>query len=342
MKHDTDLLNSINILEVARKLNIEFNRNNKALCFIHNENQPSLSFEIKRNMWHCFGCGVGGNAIRLVQEKNKMSFNDACVWLEKNFNLSSASQYTKYDCKRKVSHTTQIKTNKELIKPIKPDAELYSSILAYLKLGDRARDYLCNVRKLSEETLLKNKIVSIDDSTKFYEWLRKTYTTSKLIQAGLLKENKDGGYRNHWWTEGIVFPYINYSDEIVNLQLRPYDNTTSKYIFLHGQSTCLYNENSLSQLENGKTIFLCEGAIDVLSLLKKGFYAVGLPGVSTLKDEWISILRRFNIEIVFDNDEAGMKSAQKHKIILQEKNINVRIRDISPYKDINAMLVAEE
>ena len=73
MKHNTDLLNSINILEVAEKLNIEFNRNNKALCFIHNEVQPSLSFEPKRNMWYCFGCGVGGNVAKRGSQRRRRS-----------------------------------------------------------------------------------------------------------------------------------------------------------------------------------------------------------------------------------------------------------------------------
>lgn len=341
MKHNTDLLNSINILEVAEKLNIEFNRNNKALCFIHNEAQPSLSFEPKRNMWYCFGCGVGGNVIKLVQEKNKMSFHDACVWLEKNFNLPSFPGDTQYTFEKKNRPTIHSKVHNDSKKATRPDTELYKAMLEYLELSDRAKDYLCNVRNLSDGVLYKNGIVSIEDSKKFYEWLRKTYSDSRLLEAGLLTEDPYGTYKNHWWMEGIVFPYFNYSGEIINLQIRPYKETKSKYIFLHGQNTCMYNENSLLDLDNGSTVFLCEGAIDVLSLLKKGFCAVGLPGVPTLKKEWISILSRFNIEIVFDNDAAGQRAAEKHKQALREKNINVRIRDISPYKDINEMLVAE-
>ena len=79
-------LNSLPIEEVADKLGIEVKKH-KALCFNHEDHNPSISFSISKNIYKCWVCNVGGNPIKLVREKEKCSFQEACLWLSENFDI---------------------------------------------------------------------------------------------------------------------------------------------------------------------------------------------------------------------------------------------------------------
>ena len=79
-------LNSLPIEEVADKLGIEVKKH-KALCFNHDDHNPSISFSISKNIYKCWVCNVGGNPIKLVREKEKCSFQEACLWLSEKFDI---------------------------------------------------------------------------------------------------------------------------------------------------------------------------------------------------------------------------------------------------------------
>jgi DNA primase len=84
---NTDELKNISIIEVAKRLGIQV-KNEKAMCFNnHDRKTPSLSFNTRENYWNCFGCNQGGDSIRLVQKYYGCSFEEACTWLSKEFNI---------------------------------------------------------------------------------------------------------------------------------------------------------------------------------------------------------------------------------------------------------------
>lgn len=73
-------LKGLPIEEVARRLGMEVGRH-RALCFMHDDHHPSLSFNVRKNIYYCFVCQKGGGPIRLVQDREGWSFQEACVWL---------------------------------------------------------------------------------------------------------------------------------------------------------------------------------------------------------------------------------------------------------------------
>lgn len=79
-------LNELPIEEVADKLGLEVRRH-KALCFMHNDHSPSITFSTYKNIYRCWVCGVGGGPIKLVQDKEGWNFQEACIWLGQKFNV---------------------------------------------------------------------------------------------------------------------------------------------------------------------------------------------------------------------------------------------------------------
>jgi DNA primase len=335
--YDAEKLNELDILSVASALGIPVRRN-KTLCFMHNENTPSLIFFPKNNTWYCFGCRVGGNVINLVMKKQQLGFMDACMWLERNF--ATANMQPSYTPRKRSQTVINNKLTSEAC--TEPDHVLYSEIVDYLKLSEQAKQYLCTNRALSQDVVKAHSIVSLDDPKAFNTWLIQNYEKDRLIKAGLLREHGEGEPSQIWHKHGIVFPYINRNKQIANMQLRPCKiERGPKYIFLSGVETCLYNENRLACLPHGKEVFLCEGVIDTLSMITAGYEAVGLPGAGTLKDEWLRMLAPFNINIVLDSDETGRMSARAVKTELEARNINVQLLYLGEYNDVNEMLVRE-
>lgn len=336
--HDTARLKEIPILDVARALELSV-KNKKALCFLHDEKTPSLSFDTKTNIWHCFGCNVGGDVIGLVMRKKQLKFTDACSWLEcKFFGANNYVQtYTNRENQKRVIAKNPVR------KPLtESDYDLYAEIICYLNLSKKAERYLCEKRHLSPSAVRSHNIVSLEDTGAFYAWLNRSFKSERLLRAGLLNVGDAGEIYSLWRKSGIIFPYFDYSGRILNLQIRPYESDKGqKYIFLKGIQTCMYNENRLSQLTLGADVFLCEGAIDTLTMLTAGFEAVGLPGAATLKDEWVDMLSRFNINIVLDSDVAGQKNAALHEKTLKSRNINVQQYITNGFKDVNEMFIAE-
>ena len=74
-KSADDIKKQYSIIDIAIKLGLNIDRNNKAICPFHNDKNPSLSFNVKENYYHCFSCGASGDNIKLVMELLKCSFN---------------------------------------------------------------------------------------------------------------------------------------------------------------------------------------------------------------------------------------------------------------------------
>ena len=79
-------LDTLSVYDVAERLGIEIVRNH-TLCFMHDDHHPSMSFKKSDNSWRCYVCGVGGHSIELVKRYNGYTFQGACIWLARNFNI---------------------------------------------------------------------------------------------------------------------------------------------------------------------------------------------------------------------------------------------------------------
>lgn len=297
--YDIHLLNSIPILEVAKALGIKVNRNKKALCFNHKENVPSLSFETKINIFKCFGCGIKGNVIKLVQEYNEMSFPAACNWISSNFSYhpfftqsdTSISIINKNYCKPYNYKSDKIASH------YVPDSEVYSWLLAHSNgLSQKGKKYLNDKRKFSSDLIEKLKIFDImDPKTTIYSMI-KVFGFDRVVKCGLYTKYPI------WNKYVIVFPFFDIAGNIIYFQGR---YLPRGFRNLNDVPTVPWNLQIFKKLNNHDSIYICEGITDTIAALELHLNAIGILGVDNFKEEYINYFKFLKVYVISDNDEAG-------------------------------------
>jgi DNA primase catalytic core len=299
-------LKNIPIVRVAEKLGIVIPRSHKILCFLHDENSPSLSFNRKNNTWKCFGCGKGGDVIKLVQEFCKYSFIDACGWLSKEFNVGST--YSSFDISRielaKKHYQENLRKNNEKSKT-NVDPEVYEWVLENANLSPTGKEYLLK-RGLDESTIKYFRLVDIPNPENFFQKAREKWGIERLFNCGIAKM-KNSKYVLTWWPNVILIPFINEENKVIYLQGRNIKASSNerKYINLSGVPLELFNGLILSKAKPQSTIYICEGAMDAMMATKYKMQAVGVPGAHAFNEKWASRFSKFKIIVIPDNDAAG-------------------------------------
>lgn len=319
-KHDIDKFNKYSIIQVASELGIIVRRN-KCRCFLHQEKTPSLSFDIKKNIWKCFGCNEGGNVVKLVEKKLNCNFIEACEWLEnKNFN--------------------EVKTEE-----IKIDLSLNNKIYSYI-LSDCGNvqipvDYLVKTRRINKNIILNMNIIGIDNIDEFYKKLFSKFMIGDLEQTGLITYDLFE-LNKIFKDKGIVIPFYNYNGDLQTIQYRCINQVSKdyRYVFPKNAKLCMFNEKILKQKIS--EVWLCEGAIDAMSLMTYGLNAVALPGVNNFNDEWLDYFIGKKVYIIFDNDDAGVKQSKIMYEKFKNKCIWVEVRTLDKkFNDVNEKLMTE-
>ncbi|MFK2823835.1 CHC2 zinc finger domain-containing protein [Arcobacter sp. YIC-80] len=293
MKYDKEKLNSIDILEVSNMLGIKNTSKKGIPCFNgHDSKSPSLHFYHNTNTFYCFGCGIGTKNINLVMEYCDVSFLEACEILEKHFFGNSPYQRPK----RKITYQYKIDL-------FSHDSEVYQWILDNSTLSQRGLDYLQD-RGYSLETIRKQRIFDISNTEDFFKSLRKKWDDERLYKCGLLK-TYDNGFSNCWWCYTIVFPCLNLKSQVINLEGRYIDHEHLRWVHLPNVKSSIYNLQILDQCNIGEKVYICEGVSDTLSMLEKGYKAIGIMGATNFKKEYIYYFMDYDIYVIPDNDNGG-------------------------------------
>ena len=181
-------LHELNCEDVARRLGLEVNMH-QAHCFMHQDKRPSLAF--KNNLWKCFACDKGGDAISLVEEKCNLSFVEACTWLCEQYHIYMPSTNLKNTKKRpKLRHRRTLVIDREESRP-DFDGDVASAIINLADLEAKGKEFLFTERKLSAQVVEKMKIKSVEDSTEMKEILMNTFGEERLIKCKMLKRDNN-------------------------------------------------------------------------------------------------------------------------------------------------------
>lgn len=319
-KYDVDKYNKYSIIQVASELGIIV-RKNKCRCFLHHEKTPSLSFDLRRNIWKCFGCNEGGNVIKLVEKKLNCTFVEACEWLENKTFTEVKKEDIKFD---------------SLL-----NKKIYSYILSDCGNLQIPFDYLVKMRKIEKNVVSNMNIRGINNIDEFYNKLFSKFMIGEIEQSGLITFDLFESNKT-FKDQGIIIPFYNYSGELQTIQYR-YINQINKdyrYVFPKNAKLCMFNEKILKQQIS--EVWLCEGAIDAMSLMTYGLNSVALPGVNNFNDEWLDYFVGKKVYIIFDNDDAGIKQSSILYEKFKNKNIWVEVRNLEKeYNDINEKLMTE-
>ena len=300
-------LNEIPIEEVAEKLGLEVRRH-KALCFAHDDHNPSITFSTLKNIYKCWVCGIGGGPINLVQDKEGLSFQDACIWLGQKFNVWRPERKTDRNILKRTS-PTKIYLTKHKEETIAFDKEVYTWLIDNTPLLELAKKFLFKERCLNEDVILKLRIGSVVNSLNIVEALVNKFGEDVCLRTGLIRRNNNGLYF-YFCTPCLLFPYYDLDGSLVGIQSR-YLGTNEKaprFQFMSSQKTRLYNMPILNGLKRGDKLYISEGITDCLALLSEGLYAVAIPSATILPKEDLILLKNYELHMYPDRDEAGQQA----------------------------------
>ena len=279
-------------------------RNWVGLCPFHDDSKPSFTVFPETQSYYCFGCGKGGDVFRFLQDHEKIDLKGAVNRLAQ---LSGQSAMFRFD-------TKEMEAWARVREALKDSVEFYHSCL-----NPDAFHYIEAKRGLSPQLIKRMKLGyakgGLNDAL-----LKKGYPSEACLKAGVVKA--DG---RDYFLHRIIIPYLK-NREVVQIRGRLFPDeiiSPAKYLPLPGPVR-LYNEDAL-RFQN---IVLTEGEFDCLSLLDKGFDAIGVPGVNAFKEEWVAGFKGKDVFIAFDNDHdpaKGQAGALKVARLFHKAGIQSRI-----------------
>lgn len=306
-------------------------RNLLGLCPFHAEKTPSFTVSPDKQIFHCFGCGAGGNVFTFMMKHGGLSFPEAARTLARRYGIDLPTRDLSPYEKKKL-------TERETILTLIDEALVfYRDQLLSEKGGQQAMGYLLK-RGMTRKTIDDYRLGFAPDG---WDHLARHLHSRKrspamAAQAGLIIPRKKGeGYYDRFRNR-IVFPIFNAQNQPIGFGGRVMDDALPKY--LNGPETPVYNKSrSLYGLNTARrkcretgTVYVVEGYFDLLSMHQVGITnTVATLGTSLTADH-VRILRGFVGEggkavLVYDSDQAGIKAAQRSVAIFQKGDLEARI-----------------
>lgn len=275
-----------------------------ARCPFHTEKSPSFSVNRKKQFYHCFGCGAGGNAVSFLMEFNHLNFVEA---------IEDLAGFAGVDVPREAAeYSDEKKDFSSLYAVLEQVAVFYVEQLRKNSQGSDAVEYL-KTRGLSGEVA---KIFSLGYAPNEWDALAARFDNQLLIDAGMLVKKEDGKVYDRFRGR-LVFPIRDKRKRVIGFGGRVLDGSLPKY--LNSPETAVFSKGRelyglselLDKLSKPKRILIVEGYMDVLALSQFGVaYSVAALGTAASKTH-LDLLFRFTSELVFcfDGDVAGQKAA---------------------------------
>jgi DNA primase len=338
MGQSEEIKSKLDIVEVIREyVPVKaVGANFQALCPFHNEKSPSFVISPDKQIWHCFGCGRGGDVFAFVMEKEGLGFMETLRLL-----APKAGVVLKYENQQEYSQRNRLLDILELT------GKYYAHVLG-APLGKTARDYLLQ-RELAEDTIQDWQLgYSPDSWDSLYKFLQarplsgKKYTDEEIFLAGLIiKKNSDnGGWRGYYdrFRDRIMFPIWDVNNNIIAFTARvnPAKEQTEKMgKYINSPQTKVYDKSRvLFALNKAKTAIrqadlaiVVEGQMDAISCHQHGFKNVVASSGTALTAEQVALLKRFtnNVALLFDMDAAGQLAADRgiKEVLAQEMNLKI-------------------
>ena len=282
--------------------------NHWACCPFHDEKTPSFSVNTQKGFYHCFGCGVSGDAIRFLMDYDNLPFPEAIERLAEYNGLD-----VPYEDDGRQSDP-QEKDRYDLGLECLADAAAYFHEAFYSDSGKAARDYL-RQRNLKKATVDTFQLGYAPPGNALLAHLGSKYPLQLLQDVGLVGVKDDHHY--DWFRERVIFPIHNHKGKVIAFGARAMGEAQPKY--LNSPETTWFNKRyELYGLHQAmqtreRTLLVTEGYMDVIKLWQHGIKnavaalgtAIGEPHISQLKK------RAEKIYFSFDGDTAGQKAARK-------------------------------
>ena len=285
--------------------------NFKACCPFHGEDTPSFVVSPSKQIYHCFGCGVGGDSIKFLMEYEKLSYPEAIEKLASMYNFTldyDTSNEKKRDTK--VLEATKNFFQKNFIS------------------NDSMKEYIKN-RGISDFSAEKFEIGYASSSNDTVNFIKSNhYNINDAIEFGIIDNGENGLYSR--FIDRVIFPIYSITGKLVGFGGRTTTNHSAKYI--NSPQTPIFNKSKLlygyhlakEKIYKTKQIIVCEGYLDVIMLHQARFNtAVATLGTALTKDH-LPLLRRGEPKVIlaYDGDKAGLNAAFKASVMLSQNQFD--------------------
>jgi DNA primase len=310
----------------------------KGLCPFHQEKSPSFNVRSEPAVFHCFGCGEGGDVFKFLMLHERISFPEAAETLARRFGVPVPESRAEAGPDRK--------EREELLALLAAAAEHYTQHF-WAAGGTRAREYLLG-RGFQRETLERIRAgAAVDSWQDLLEALRRRFPVPALLTAGLVLQ-KDGRAYDRFRNRA-VFPIANESGKIVGFGARSLDGSEPKY--LNSPESPVYQKSRVlygmawakdAMRREGRAV-LMEGYLDVARALEAGVAEAVATCGTALTPGHARLLRRFTERVVvnFDQDTAGQRAARKSLDLLLDEGLKVHVVELPAGHDPDSYLKAE-
>ena len=300
-------------------------------CPFHSEKTPSFSVNPSRQMYHCFGCGTGGNVFTFAMEYDNLTFPEAVQMLAKRCGVSLPEAEESEESRKQDSI-------KKRVLDIQNDAGVfYYSVLKSDK--DRAGYRYFTGRGLTDDTIRKFGLGYSGKTGGLYRYLKgKGYSDSELNMSGLFSFDERKGARDKFWNR-VMFPIMDVNNRVIAFGGRVMGDALPKYLnspetVVFDKSRNLYGLN-YAKKSRSKYFILCEGYMDVIMLHQAGFECACASLGTALTQLQANLIKRYVNQVIisYDSDDAGTKASLRAIPILKNAGLSVKVLDMSPYKD---------
>lgn len=296
-------------------------KNYVASCPFHVETTPSFTVSPEKQIFYCFGCGVGGNVYHFIMKVHGVSFPEAVQWLAERLGVSLPV----WESRRK--------PHQRLYDLLEEAARFYEAALWTGSRDSEARRFL-DTRGVGDEVARQFRIGYAPQSfCDLLNYLKKRgFSEEEGLQAGVIGRGS-GGRLFDLFRNRVMFPIVDWRGRVIGFGGRVLGEGEPKY--LNSPDTVAFQKGrniyglfqSIPSIQKTNRVILVEGYLDVVSLHQAGFHnAVAPLGTSVTKDQG-RLLRRYASEVVigFDGDTAGENAAVRAAELLKELGLGVKI-----------------
>jgi DNA primase len=317
-----------------------------AICPFHNEKSPSFNINPQRQIFHCFGCQAGGDAIKFMMLYDNLSFPEAAKKLAGQVGVVVREEVL--DPKEEARQ----RGRSDILRLQKAAADWFHRLLFKSPAAQEARDYLKS-RGLTMETSRTWKFGYAPTEQKpFIDWARdEGFSIAQLVEGGLAKwreENNPHKGAYSFFRHRLMFPVNNDFGEPIAFSGRVLSKDQGGGKYVNSPETVLFSKSktffgldkSKRAILREKRAVICEGQLDLIAAYEAGIENIVAPLGTAFTPDHARILKRHTDEVVlcFDSDTAGLNAASKAFRILAPSGMLIRLALLPEGEDPDSLI----
>ena len=314
-------------------------RNFFGICPFHNEKSPSFSVSPDKQIFHCFGCGVGGNVFHFISKIENINFVESIQLLAERAHIELPKSSSVEDERLANLKAKVYQVNQEA-------AQFYHENL-YKPSSKIAQEYI-KKRKLDNNTLKSFLIGYAGDNNELFNFLKsKGFGPEEMIASSLIGKTESGRFYDKF-KHRLMFPIQDIRNKVIAFGGRVLDDSKPKYInspenIVYSKGRNLFGLNVAKSKQSGvlKRILIVEGYMDVISLHQRGITNVVASLGTALTDAQGRLLRKNSEQVIlgYDADGAGQTAIVRGMEILKNMGVDIRVLQISGAKDPDEFVI---